>query len=87
MTICPLLYLSLVECLPVVLRLGLLLSSSLGSPWMLPTLLFSWLLLINFLSTLSNVHLGYLFDQSLREVLHFFIKESRLGANCSGSVD
>ena len=45
---------SLVESLPVELWCGLLLSSSLGSPWMFSMLLSSWFLLMNFLSTLSK---------------------------------
>ena len=45
---------------PFSVTTGLLLSSSLGCLWVLSTLLFSWLLLINFLSTLSKDHLGYL---------------------------
>ena len=55
-----LLYLSLLGSVLVMLLLGLLLSSSCGSPWVLPTLLFSRLLFMNFLCTLSSAHLGYI---------------------------
>ena len=59
-TICSLLYFSLVESPPSGLLLGLSVSPLLCSPWLLCTLLSSWLLLVNLLSILSKAHLGYL---------------------------
>ena len=50
----------LVQVPPCGVTTGVVMSSSLGSSQVLPTLLFSWLLFMNFLSTLSSAHLGYL---------------------------
>ena len=56
------------EVLSVLLLLGLLVSSSVGSLWVL---LFSQLLFKSFLSTLSSAHLGYL--HLVRTFLRWFI--------------
>ena len=58
-TVCPLVYLSLLVSLPSGFPLLLSLSPPLSSFWLLPTLLPSWLFLIN-LSILSKAHLGNL---------------------------
>ena len=60
MTMCPLLYFSLVESLPLGLLLVLSVLPTLYSLWLFPSLPSSWLLLINLLSILPKAHLGYL---------------------------
>ena len=60
MTMYPLVYLSLVVPLPSGSLLLLSLLYPLCPLWLFPSLLFSWLLLLNLHSLLSNPHLGYL---------------------------
>ena len=75
-------FLSLLVSLPVVLLLGLLVSSSVGYPWVL---MFWRLLFKSFLSTLSHAHLGYL--HLIRTLLmYFLIKKFWSSANSFGSV-